>query len=180
MLYFTADTHFDHDNIIKYCNRPFKTIEEMNNKIVENFNSVVKFGDVLYIVGDFAFRNVWEHFDKLNGYVKIIPGSHDKPITKDIRSGMSRKIVYERIVNIDVEIEGEKKTIVLCHYAMRSWSLSHYGSWHLYGHHHGKLEPYGLSFDIGVDTNNFFPYSLDDVEKKMKTLKPLVDYRNSK
>jgi calcineurin-like phosphoesterase family protein len=60
---------------------------------------------------------------------------------------------------------------------MRSWPLSHYASWHLFGHHHGRLESYGLSFDCGTDTNNFYPYSLDDVCKKMATLKPIVDFR---
>jgi calcineurin-like phosphoesterase family protein len=61
---------------------------------------------------------------------------------------------------------------------MRSWKYSHFASYHLFGHHHGRLEPYGLSFDCGMDTNNFFPYSLDDIERKMKTLKPIVDFRN--
>jgi calcineurin-like phosphoesterase family protein len=60
---------------------------------------------------------------------------------------------------------------------MRSWPNSHYASWHLYGHHHGKLPPYGLSFDVGVDCWDFAPVSLGQVEEKMKTLKPIVDYR---
>lgn len=60
---------------------------------------------------------------------------------------------------------------------MRSWHLSHYASFMLFGHHHGNLDPHGLSFDVGVDTNDFYPYSLNDIENKMKTLKPIVDFR---
>jgi calcineurin-like phosphoesterase family protein len=72
---------------------------------------------------------------------------------------------------------GNKRTIVLCHYAMRSWPLSHYASWHLFGHHHGRLESYGLSFDCGVDANNYYPVSLEKVEKRMSRLTPIVDFR---
>ena len=60
---------------------------------------------------------------------------------------------------------------------MRSWNKSHYGSWCLWGHHHNNLEPYGLSFDVGQDTHNFYPYSLNEICDKMKTLKPIVDFR---
>jgi calcineurin-like phosphoesterase family protein len=60
---------------------------------------------------------------------------------------------------------------------MRSWDKSHYASWCLFGHHHGLLEPYGLSFDVGVDCWNFFPVSLEQIDKKMSTLKPIVVFR---
>jgi calcineurin-like phosphoesterase family protein len=73
---------------------------------------------------------------------------------------------------------GNQIVITLCHYSMRSWEMSHYASWHLYGHHHGTLEPYGLSFDVGVDCWNYYPISLEQVAEKMATLKPIVDFRN--
>jgi calcineurin-like phosphoesterase family protein len=62
---------------------------------------------------------------------------------------------------------------------MRSWDKSHYASWCLFGHHHGSLELYGLSFDVGVDCWNFFPVSLEQIDKKMSTLKPIVDFRKT-
>jgi calcineurin-like phosphoesterase family protein len=53
---------------------------------------------------------------------------------------------------------------------MRTWEKSHYNSWHLFGHSHGKLPSFGKSFDIGVDTNDFYPYSFDEVKKIMDKL----------
>ncbi|KKL16922.1 hypothetical protein LCGC14_2490690, partial [marine sediment metagenome] len=58
--------------------------------------------------------------------------------------------------------------IVVCHYAMRRWERSHYGSWQLYGHSHGRLEPIGLQHDVGVDNNNFYPVSLIELVEIMK------------
>ena len=52
MIYFTADTHFGHINVIKLCNRPFATIDEMNEKMIENWNAKVTNGDTIYILGD--------------------------------------------------------------------------------------------------------------------------------
>jgi len=60
--------------------------------------------------------------------------------------------------------------MVLCHYAMRSWPKSHYGAWHLYGHSHGKLPMLGRSMDIGVDTHDFYPYSLDEISCIMNNI----------
>lgn len=168
--WFTADTHFGHTNIIKYCNRPFNTIEEMDSEIIFRWNSVVKDGDVVYHLGDFCFGKPISYIERLNGYLKIIPGSHDKEIQRSGAELMLRKFVFEKLTEIKVDINGINQLVVLCHYAMRSWNKSHYGSWHLYGHHHGKLPPSGLSFDVGVDTNNFYPYSLKDVADKMKSL----------
>jgi calcineurin-like phosphoesterase family protein len=52
---------------------------------------------------------------------------------------------------------------------MKVWAKSHYNSWQLFGHSHGKLEGVGKQMDIGVDTHNFYPYSLDEIRTIMKT-----------
>jgi calcineurin-like phosphoesterase family protein len=168
MIWFSADFHLGNKNIIKYCNRPFKSAEEMDSAIINNWNSVVGVNDEAYILGDFAFRNRIEYANRLSGEITFLCGDHDYETAFPIwiRKISRLKDEYENI-----------RTIVLCHWSMRSWEKSHYASWHLFGHHHGRLEPYGLSFDVGVDTNNFYPYSLTDIENKMKTLKPIVDYR---
>jgi len=66
------------------------------------------------------------------------------------------------------------QVIVLCHYAMRAWDRSHYGSWHLYGHSHGTLPGYGLSFEVAVDCWDFRPVGLDVMAARMGELKSSV------
>jgi len=163
MIWFTADEHYGHTNIIKYCNRPFSSIEEMDKTIIDNFNAKVKSGDAVYHLGDFTlkeYERAKEYMHKLNGCHFFIIGSHDKWI---VEGGECRGTYLK-------EIKENGKVIVLCHYAMRVWPKSHYGSWHLYGHSHGKLLSYGLSYDVGVDNNNFFPVSFDEIKEKMKTM----------
>ena len=144
----------------------------MDNEIIKRFNSVVTQSDTVYDLGDFSFGNQHAYLSMLNGNIVRIKGSHDRDM----------KQPFMLVIKPDGLLDeyGNQRSITLCHYAMRSWPLSHYGSWQLYGHSHGKLESLGLSFDIGTDTNNFYPYSLEDVTKKMALLKPIVDFRKSK
>jgi calcineurin-like phosphoesterase family protein len=167
-VWFTADPHFEHEKIIKYCNRPFHSIGEMNAVLIANWNCVVKPLDTVWILGDFALKHFMHYFEQLNGYKYFIQGDHD-----DIP-----KILGGELLHIMKDVPGHEDdknfSITLCHWAMRSWQRSHYGTWHLYGHHHGALPPYGLSFDVGVDAWDYFPVSLEQVTKKMATLKPII------
>ena len=178
MIFFTADLEFEHANIIKLCNRPFKDVNHMNEELVKLWNSVVDTGDTVYILGDFAYKNEDYWASRLNGNKYFIPGNHDhmKKI-EDIQDLFILHPIFELKVPDLLDEYGNKRLIVLSHYSMRTWNKSHMSSWHLFGHSHGMLEPYGLSFDVGVDTHDYYPYSLDEVENKMKTLTPIVDYR---
>lgn len=176
MNYFTADLHFQHKNIITYCHRPFKTVEEMDEVMINCWNAIVKSNDTVYIVGDFGFGKLDTILRRLLGHKILILGSHDK-------SALQCQSYFDKVSPL-MEITIEGQPIVLCHYAMRVWPRSHYGSWHLYGHSHGKLpmffvkqkeyyEPViadGKSFDVGVDGHDFKPWSFDEVKKKMLTL----------
>ncbi len=164
MIWFTADTHFGHKNIIKYCDRPFKDVDEMDRTLIDNWNVRVSKDDTIYFLGDFSFGRGPEYQAELNGNIVFVKGSHDSWL----------RAPY--LLPITVRMCGEDKTIVLCHYAMRTWEKSHYGSWHLFGHSHGNLPPYGLSFDVGVDCWDYYPVSLDMIIIKMNELKPIVDY----
>ena len=167
MHFFTSDTHFGHANIIKYCDRPFANVEQMNQRIIDNWNSKVSAGDTVFFLGDFCFGDPNDYIPQLNGKIIFIKGSHDPKIDAPYM------FVYK---TSKVKENGHRKTIVLCHYAMRSWETSHYGAWHLFGHHHGKLPPYGLSFDVGVDCWDYYPLSLEEVQQQMSKLSPIVDY----
>lgn len=162
MIYFTADNHFQHANIIRYCNRPFKTIEQHDETQIVNWNSIVTPKDTIYILGDVGFGDISKILERLNGTKILILGSHDK-------SALQYPQYFAKISPL-LEISIEGQVIILCHYAMRVWSKSHYGSFHLFGHSHGRLESFGKSFDVGVDSNNFFPYSFEEVKQRMDRL----------
>jgi calcineurin-like phosphoesterase family protein len=171
-IFFTSDMHLGHKNIIRLSNRPFNSVDEMDNILISNYNSMVKEGDVIYDLGDFSFANPVKYFPRLNVQPIRIKGSHDH----DLKEGVAPRMLVIKPNNL-VDEYGSQIVITLCHYAMRSWEVSHYGSWHLYGHHHGMLPPYGLSFDVGVDCWDFYPVSLAQVKEKMATLQPIVDFR---
>jgi len=156
--FFTADTHFNHANIIGYCNRPFSSIEEMNASLVANWNAKVKAGDTVYVLGDLGFfgsaKQALNTTTKLNGHIRLILGGHDKDIRRWWKQGKPLRMA-EVSTNKLIDVEGHK--VFLSHYAHRVWPCSHYGSFHLYGHSHGRLDDHGLSCDVGVDAWNFKP-----------------------
>ncbi len=158
-IWFTSDIHLGHTNIIKYCSRPFKSIGEMDEVLINNWNSVVGQNDKVYFLGDFCWGEPDKYLNRLNGSISFILGSHDKKIR------LCKKITE---INDIKTINIEDNIIVMCHYCMRTWSRSHYNTIHLFGHSHGKLEAVGKSMDVGVDSTNFYPISLEDVIKYMK------------
>ena len=164
-IFFTSDQHFYHKNVIKYCNRPFNSVEEMNEEIILRFNSVINNNDLCYFIGDVAFiHSVKETImllKKLNGFKILIVGSHDE-VTKNVNGIFVKKTPL-------LQIKYNKNQITLCHYNMRVWPASHYNSIQLFGHSHGNLNPVGKQYDVGVDSNNFSPIHIDDVLKIIET-----------
>ena len=154
--FFISDTHFHHMNksggIIRYCNRPFSSIEEMDETLIQNWNSKIKPEDRVYHLGDFAFgqrEQILELTRRLNGHIILILGNHDN-IGDPKNYGFSQKHNL-----LQIKLNGAH--ITLCHYALRVWEKSHFDSWQLFGHSHGCLEPVGKQWDVGVDNNNFYP-----------------------
>ena len=156
-VFLTADTHFDHRNIIKYCNRDFNSVEEMNQTIIDNWNNVVKKNDIIYHLGDFAFNNHLKFIKQLNGKKHLILGNHDE-MSKFLHQYFTSVQQYKVLKFVE-------PNITLFHYALRVWHKSHFGAYHAYGHSHGTLPSIGKSHDVGVDTNNFKPYALEDLNE---------------
>jgi calcineurin-like phosphoesterase family protein len=77
-IFFSSDFHLGHSNIIKYCKRPFKDVLEMNNTIINNFNTKLNINDILFHLGDFSFKNS-KTYNLLFSGIKIIhiKGNHD-------------------------------------------------------------------------------------------------------
>lgn len=162
--WFTSDTHFSHANIIKYSNRPFNSVEEMDRALIANWNAKVGQYDVVRFLGDFCFSDLEKgqsYFDQLNGVKHLIVGNHDKTAVQ---------IKGWKSISQFEEIKVEGQSITLCHYAMRVWNKSHHGAWHLYGHSHGSLpdDPNSRSFDVGVDCHAYQPLNMDDISRIMK------------
>ena len=152
-LWFTADHHFGHANIIRHCNRPFASAEEMDAALTQLWNETVGPSDLVYHLGDFTLQPL-DKFKaiarQLNGQLKIVPGSHDRrwlaqfqADDPDLRTAHGHAItLLPPLVSLEIPDMREDhypQVIVLCHYALRVWDRSHYGSWHLYGHSHGHL-----------------------------------------
>ncbi len=181
-VYFISDTHFGHSKMMKYCGRPFASVEEMDEGLISKWNARVPPTGTVYHLGDFAFRNHEDYLRRLNGRIHLILGNHDHRKTiKRIRHLFASVDKYQK-----VKIEGQK--IMLFHYSIRGcWDSAHWGSWHLYGHSHGNLpdpanitemagmDHHGdggrpnLSFDVGVDSahTNYTPLSFEEVKAMM-------------
>ena len=157
--FFVADTHFGHANVIKFDNRPFATVEDMDAAIIANWNSVVKDKDEVWHLGDFCYRNTkpaeW-YLRQLNGRVHIIWGNHDDKGAKKI-AHLFASAQESKFLRIN------DQRITLYHYAQRTWRSAHHGAWHLFAHSHGKLPAFGKSMDVGLMLHNYRPISLDAV-----------------
>jgi len=178
---FTSDQHYFHKNIIELCNRPYKNIYEHNKKIISNYNEII-YDDSwdVYCLGDICYKcsanDAVTILNKLNGKLHIILGNHDKPLRQAIEKGMVNDLIekgkLEIIGSTDknimsaYQLKYQKYIFILSHYAYRTWDRAFRGSIHLYGHSHNNLPPLFRSFDIGVDANNFYPITINNVLKK--------------
>ena len=148
MIWATSDHHFGHKNILHLCNRPFSTIEEMDEALIANWNNTVSKTDTIYILGDFAWRNGQSYVKRLNGNKIFLLGDHDKQITGD-------RLLIVKLQDV---------WFTLCHWPLYSWNKQYYGSIHLHGHiHNNPIEPKQNRINVGVDVCDFMPISIDTI-----------------
>ena len=163
--FFTADNHFGHNGVISMCGRPFSSVAEMDNAMVDNWNAVVRMEDVVWHVGDFAHRMeqsaMKRVFQSLNGEKHLIAGNHDDANTCALG--------WKSISRV-AEINADGQRVVLSHYAMRTWPSQRKGSWQLFGHSHGRLPGNSQSTDVGVDCWNFMPVTVAQIRERLFTL----------
>ena len=133
----------------------------MDRVLVENWNSIVTDQDIVYHLGDFSFGPATKYMKLLNGTKCFVRGNHEKPLLNLINI---KDVPYIRHLQIE-----SYPSITLCHFSMRVWHKSHFGAYHLFGHSHGRLEPYKRSVDVGVDSHwitgkqEFRPFSCEEV-----------------
>lgn len=132
-IYVTSDTHFNHKNIIDYCDRPFKDVYDMNETIISNWNNIVEPNDIIYHLGDFGFgskEELQEIFDRLNGQKYLIMGNHDYKFGKKNFLTLGFIEVYNTKYELD--------KYILSHEPIKTV----YGKINVYGHIHNKpIEP---------------------------------------
>lgn len=177
-LFFTADHHFGHKNILKYSERPFKSVAEMDDALIKRWNEKVGPNDTVYHLGDVGLNAPQELeniLNQLNGTIYLIKGNHEKSALACRKRFEWVKDYYELRVEDESAPRGQQN-IVLFHYGMRVWNASHWGTYHLYGHSHGMLkdDPTMRAFDVGVDCHNYYPISYEEVKGIMgkKTWEP--------
>jgi calcineurin-like phosphoesterase family protein len=172
--WFNSDPHLGHGKIIEYCNRPFSSVEEMDDTIISNFNKKIKSNDILYCLGDLcawygndlAYHNrVLDYRNRINcRNIIYIYGNHDDKLRKD-RSlhNLFTKMEDQLWININGQ------SIMINHYAMEIWRNSHHGSWHLFGHSHCSLpdDPTKLRLDVGLEGHNYQPWHFDEIKEFM-------------
>jgi calcineurin-like phosphoesterase family protein len=196
MDFFTADLHFNHKNIIKYCQRSafknhnpfrggterlFNDVDEMNEHLVEQWNSVVTDKDTCYVLGDVGFGNKAELItlcNRLNGYKILIYGNHDLRCNEAYwaSAGFSEtfRLGYGKVL--------QYKEFDLSHYPYRK-SLKEYDSREylydhapeenpkilLHGHVHTQWKTKGNMVNVGVDVWNYRPVSLETIRDLVAT-----------
>ncbi len=197
MIYFTSDIHLGHERAIEHNDRPFATIEEMNDALINNINDTVGEKDELWILGDFAFKvkrdEVREFRDRIKcKHVHLVNGNHDKNYSNDG--------IFETVQDYK-KLKTQYGKFILFHYPILEWNAGHYGTVHLHGHIHSRGEynaenlkkkycdrfpkghlvknkELGLRiYDVGVDANNYKPISVDEIAQIMN-LSKLKKYEN--
>jgi calcineurin-like phosphoesterase family protein len=197
-VWFTADLHLGHANIIKYCTRPFltpderhradtdprgrwrispQTVQRHDMALLDAINAHVAERDTLWVLGDFC----WGRRDEAEWYrsriackdVRLVWGNHDH---RSVGPAFDYTTEQEMI-----RLDGQD--VWLNHYPMRSWDRRFHGSWSLYGHVHGRLaaedaaNPSWLTKDVGVDACEYRPWSFDELREYMRPRREAFDRR---
>ena len=187
-IFFTSDTHYKHANICRGTSnwgpgsktRDFDTLEQMNEEMIRNINSLVGEDDILFHLGDWSFGgydNIAEFRQRIVcKNIHLILGNHDHHIERDkggVRSLFKSVHEYLRLEIVIPTEKGEKirKTFILCHYPIASWHDMNRGVIQLHGHVHlgpeNKLHE-GKAMDVGMDGNWLNPYSLQEIARIMR------------
>lgn len=196
-VFFTSDTHFFHKNIIDFCNRPFTSVEEMNETLINNWNNVVSPDDYIFHLGDFCFggSSAWDYcLNHLNGHKFLILGNHEM---KNLKDGSMFKFDW---VGFQAYIRIGNRSVYLNHFPFLCYGGSYRRGENaviqLFGHVHSQPKHYDIEhitdsevkeilgkdtsrlqyllptqYDVGVDNNNYTPISwkqiLNIIDKKL-------------
>ena len=179
-VFFTSDTHWGHANILGFCKRPFKNVEEMNYKLIENWNNKVPTDGIVFHLGDFAWGGYpfWKNIrEQLNGKIILIKGNHDE---KNLTSSAAQELFDHVSYQMKIRIEG--RAVYLNHYPFLCYGGTYRDAnglvYQAFGHVHSGPGAKGLDvdrlgvlfptqYDVGVDNNNYEPISWAEFNEKI-------------
>jgi calcineurin-like phosphoesterase family protein len=154
MIFLWADTHFNHEGIIRLANRPYGSVEEMNRDLIRRWNLAVGPRDTVYLLGDFGFNRRGSEplstiFAALNGHKHLVVGNHDEKNPRVLQ------LPWESTSDL-VTLREEGVRAVACHYPLETWKSGEKGYLMVHGHSHGTLaRVLPRRFDVGVEVEPF-------------------------
>jgi len=178
--YIIADTHFNSFTVASICNRPFKSVKQMNETIIKNWNHVVKKDDIIYHLGDFSEEDSIKDFkDRLNGRIRIILGNHDRHVSYQewLKFGFDR--VYDQPIIID-------NFLILSHEPLflNDFANSNAKAYlNIHGHVHGNVFNNSHYVNVCAEKIHYSPVNLDklvkaSMDKIKKEIETLQEEKN--
>lgn len=177
MIYYIADTHFGHENVIKFCDRPFSCVEEMNKVMIQRWNNKVRGNDTVYILGDMFLRcaDAESILQRLKGKKRLLVGNHDG-------SWMTKLNVKDYFVSVDtmVETSVENYGVTMCHYPLLTWHHQK-RTYMIHGHIHNDtscdfwplIKNRERVLNAGVEINGYEPVSIEELVANNKGFKEM-------
>ena len=175
MFYYIAGTHFGHENIVKMCNRPFGSVEEMNEAMIAAWNEQVTGNDTVFILGDLFFRCTDPEaiLKRLRGKKHLIVGNHDA-------TWMNKVDLNRYFISVDdyLEISDGTRGITLMHYPLLTWKHK-LRTYMIHGHIHNDtstdyfplIAHCDRVLNAGVDINGFRPVTFDELVRNNRDFK---------
>lgn len=180
-IFFTSDLHFGHENVIRFDNRPFNTVEEMDEELINRWNDKVGKGDLVYILGDLiwktAINEAVQIIKRLNGQIILIKGNHDRFLHNAAAKKALAGIKDYDDICVILE-DGTTRRCILSHYFIPFYNGHRYQAIHLHGHSHFTEESaeesrittelnekgYDLKiYNVGCMYWNYTPVTLDEI-----------------
>ena len=183
-IFFTSDLHFGHENVIRFDNRPFNTVKEMDEEMIKRWNAKVRKGDIVYVLGDFIWKAATNEavsiIRRLNGQIILIKGNHDRFLHNAAAKKSLAGIKDYDDICVTLE-DGTTRRCILSHYFIPFYNGHRYQAIHLHGHSHFTEESaeevrittelnekgYDLKiYNVGCMYWNYTPVTLDEILEK--------------
>lgn len=184
-VFFTSDTHFGHKNILRFCNRPWATIAEHDQALIDNWNDTVPEDAVVFHLGDFSYKGggfpTIQHLKGLlNGQIVLIRGNHDPDTRKPQNLRKLQQLFAGVYDQLEIEVDGQR--IIMNHYPLLTWphAFGQHPTWQLFGHVHLRKGITGSDafiveqrcrpnqYEVGVDLNGYRPVSFQNLKERIE------------